>query len=445
MAALHCSGAAQAGVYSTAEPKFKLYDNDYPKFLDETLIPLKRIGTPGVYQENLDWLRCYSLAGKTLRQFELLRTPGLDEMTDEDWLNLSACYLRVRNPQGAIKLLLEAEKLGYLRKNFLLASNLGTAYMLAGVYTGDDNAVRRLGDAWPWRQSFADFSEEQQKFLQKQMGWAEDHPFPWYTRCEKYLYRLAKLRAWEVRTSKGKLDFRSDLRVLRYLDDFLVPDPDLPMDYQAVQFVSRRQPFELGKFPASEKARLPKDAIAVVQQLLVWMPEDLRLIWLLGELLNADGTPYDIKSAQIIFSEFRSRFAGLPKNAALAKDEKALMERFTEEHPIIATRLKALKEYVPPLPDAPGGEATGAKKSPTDVAGTKTPTAPAPTVGAVNVDWQTLGVGFGAGALVGILVTWQLRDILRRRQTRAAALTATPVGGGWQPPNNSGKATPEQR
>src|SRR5262249_22473351 len=133
------------------------------------------------------------------------------------------------------------------------------------------------------------------------------------------------------------------------------------------------------------------------------------------------------------------------KNAALVKDKKARMERFMEEHPTIARRYKALDEHVAPLPEAPGGEPTDGKKPAKDVAGTKTPTRPAPTVGGVSIDWQTLGVGFGAGALVGILVTWQLRDILRRRQTRAAALTATPVGGGWQPPNNSGKVNPEQR
>src|SRR5262249_51522975 len=162
---------------------------------------------------------------------------------------------------------------------------------------------------------------------------------------------------------------------------------------------------------------------AVVQQLLVWMPEDARLIWLLGELLNANG---DIVSARTVFSEFKSRFKELPRNAALvkAKDENALMERFMEDHPTIAKRFKALNEYVAPLPEASGGQPTGGNKPPADVVPKKNNTGPGPTVGTVNVDWQTLGIGFGAGGLVGMLVTWQLRDVLRRRQTRAAALAA---------------------
>jgi len=49
-----------------------------------------------------------------------------------------------------------------------------------------------------------------------------------------------------------------------------------------------------------EKAKLPADAIAIVQQLLIWLPDDARLLWLLGELYNASG---DIDSALTVFNE----------------------------------------------------------------------------------------------------------------------------------------------
>ena len=46
--------------------------------------------------------------------------------------------------------------------------------------------------------------------------------------------------------------------------------------------------------------KLPDDAIAVVQQLLLWLPDDTRLYWLLAELYNADGAP---ATAARIFDE----------------------------------------------------------------------------------------------------------------------------------------------
>ena len=43
-----------------------------------------------------------------------------------------------------------------------------------------------------------------------------------------------------------------------------------------------------------------KDAVAIVQQLLLWFPTDVRLYWLLAELYAAEG---DIDAANTIFDE----------------------------------------------------------------------------------------------------------------------------------------------
>jgi len=60
-------------------------------------------------------------------------------------------------------------------------------------------------------------------------------------------------------------------------------------DAIAVQFVAEDGQYEAGTIAAAEKAKLPPDAIAIVQQLLLWDPSDNRLLWQLAELYNADG------------------------------------------------------------------------------------------------------------------------------------------------------------
>ncbi len=67
-----------------------------------------------------------------------------------------------------------------------------------------------------------------------------------------------------------------------------------------VRFANDASVYEPGVLAAAEKAKLPPDAIAVVQQLMLWFPGDTRLYWLLGELYAADD---DLNSAEVIFNE----------------------------------------------------------------------------------------------------------------------------------------------
>jgi hypothetical protein len=60
-------------------------------------------------------------------------------------------------------------------------------------------------------------------------------------------------------------------------------------DGQPVRFVNDQGVYEPGKLAAAEKAKLPPDAIAIVQQMLLWSPDDTRMLWLLGELYAAKG------------------------------------------------------------------------------------------------------------------------------------------------------------
>ena len=65
-----------------------------------------------------------------------------------------------------------------------------------------------------------------------------------------------------------------------------------------MRFVGDSGSFEVGTIAAGERAKLPADAIAIVQQMILWWPDDGLLWWQLAELYNAQG---DLKSAARAF------------------------------------------------------------------------------------------------------------------------------------------------
>src|SRR5262249_48715819 len=199
---------------------------------------------------------------------------------------------------------------------------------------------------------------------------------------------------------------------------FPAPGEDGKAAGEPVRYVSESGKFEPGKIAAAEKAKLPKDAILVVEQLLIWMPDDLRLYWQLGELFNAHG---DVNAARTIFMEFLKKYPlSLDPNAGPTSDKqliKLFLPKFTEKYPEVGARLKALLDYEPPVGDMIQGQGTQSKDQ-------APPPGSMPAKGdvpaaALNIDWQTLGVGFGIGLCCGILFVWQLREIRRRRLARA--------------------------
>jgi tetratricopeptide (TPR) repeat protein len=76
--------------------------------------------------------------------------------------------------------------------------------------------------------------------------------------------------------------------------------PETVDDLFGVQFIGPSGAFEAGNLAPEQKAKLPADAIALVQQLLLWLPDDTRLYWLLGELYAANG---DLDAALEVFNE----------------------------------------------------------------------------------------------------------------------------------------------
>src|SRR5439155_16809126 len=67
------------------------------------------------------------------------------------------------------------------------------------------------------------------------------------------------------------------------------PDAEDVFPLFPVKFVNDAGRYEPGALAAAERAKLPADAVAVVQQLVLWAPWDTGLYWLLAELYVADG------------------------------------------------------------------------------------------------------------------------------------------------------------
>ena len=102
-----------------------------------------------------------------------------------------------------------------------------------------------------------------------------------FRECEKYYLRLLQSRIAEKRRpAGGPLDVDPIFPGLRFIG------PGENGAYQA------------GRLAQAVYDRTPSTAYNVTLQLVLWYPHDLRLYWLLGELLNAHG--YVVEAASIV-------------------------------------------------------------------------------------------------------------------------------------------------
>jgi hypothetical protein len=154
-------------------------------------------------------------------------SPSADELAD-----LGALYLRLGETEKAVTLLRSAQR--SFPNHFRLAANLGTAWQLEGDL---EQAASCLEEA----------------------------------------VRLAPGKNLQAETYHLKL-VRGRLGQRLGLDDLF-----------GIRFVTDDGDYEPGRLAATEKKKLPTKAVAVTQQLALWLPADGRLLWQLAELANAHG------------------------------------------------------------------------------------------------------------------------------------------------------------
>lgn len=147
-----------------------------------------------------------------------------------------------------------------------------------------------------------------------------------------------------------------------------------------VKFVNDKGEYQPGALAAAEKAKLPADAIAAVQQMLFWTPSDTRLYWLLGELYAASG---DLSAARaVLVSCVDDRKHG---------NRKALM---AHRHVVMAA------DDARPKPVAPEDVALGQ------------PEAPPPGPQETPISMKTVLIYFG---VIGLLAAFALVRTIARR------------------------------
>lgn len=116
------------------------------------------------------------------------------------------------------------------------------------------------------------------------------------------------------------------------------------------RFVSETGGYVPGQLAASEQAKLPADAVAVVQQLLLWSPWDSDLYWLLGELYAADGR---LREAEAIFDQcaqgryFTNRRVFMEHRAAVREAVSRLPPDDEGDAPLVADRRPEFADLLP--------------------------------------------------------------------------------------------------
>jgi hypothetical protein len=385
------AGPARAGVYNTAEPWPQ--PRPFPQFQQElagyraAAAMDKKNPAPG------------SLGEHYIRRIEELEADEARGMlTLEGRINLGAYHIRRGQYNEAIAVLEKAQT----SRNFMLRANLATAYELAGL---PDRALlyRQLAlSSWP--ASYPGWGTLQVNF---------------YRKAEQFHLTLLQLRQEEARQQPTRRGLQLDKLFPR------------------VQFVGPRGEYEAGGIAPAQWGEIPNDAGDLVMQLLLWVPFDDGLHWMLGELLNAGG---DVIGAAAMMKPVVNKPAQDPK-----KWEAGAPPELREHYRVVAEAAAIKEKYYqevlnnPYLPVellhalTPRGQGVGvsdlvqegawlatgmgapnrhAQGSGNGAAPPSAPGGPAATTDAKGwlPDWRALAVGFAAGAVVVWLLGHQVRQ-----------------------------------
>jgi hypothetical protein len=265
--------------------------------------------------------------------------------TEQDMVNLSACLIYLGEYMKAIDLLENFTRNNRERRltNFMLFANLGSAYQILGQL---DRATNYLQDA---RDYFPKPGQTLDGMTKEQLDW--------YREAEKAQYRLLIERRKEAANAVAGQPAAA---------------PQSVDNLFGVRFVGESGKYEAGKLAAAEKEKRSKNDMALVQQLMLWLPEpsglsDVRLYWLQGELLNVEG---DVKNASDVLG--RCSWDRNFNPAELRDHRQVLVEALADKKP----------QPVAWLPDTS----------------------------------KLIVVGAGSAVVVAFLAFLQLREMRRRRQ-----------------------------
>lgn len=372
-----------AGIYnSTDNPKAEVrWSQDYERVFREVLSDLKTIALAKPPRQPAIWKR-YAL-------MEALGRKGANELkTLEQQLDYSAVLIRRDKAAEAVQLLLPLAREN--RNNFVLQSQLATAMFLSKSDDFRVKAPEEMQQALAiWPEKWGDLDDDAKRFVES-LGWEETA----FDRNRRFAVHYERLLRHRVRESAAR---KKDPKLPEMLDPIFIADK------KPVRFLSEGDKFEPGRIALAEKEKLPDDAVEIVEQFLIWMPHDQRLLWLLGEVFNARAMKFEkkadkdnmIRNAYVIFAEMNDPL-NLPNYG-----RKEIKERYD-----------VLNEYSKTIEDPRGLKNLKIEDLP-------------PDTDVTNQQLQRgLVVGFITGFAVGILALWQIQEMRRRRLARATASRA---------------------
>ena len=388
--------SVQAGVYNSQEPQLvAIFDR--PDRYTALLNDLRQI----VAVEMTD-------VPESPRMQVLKRVAALEEkladgqISMQERINLSAFYIRLNEPGKAVGLL---ESVSHRQRDWMLLSNLATANLLTGNLERAESYLMEALEKWPSASS---------EISTCQLNWLKV--------VEQHQLRLIRGRLREQKLGGG-------------------PATTIDGIFPGLRLVGPSGEYEAGVLANDQWAKLPANYMEILQLLVLWMPHDPRLRWLLAEIENAKGNVGNALSIMEDLSETRGfRNPEFAAHQLVLRHAKAIAERrykfrqmFFEKR--IADGPPILSGLLPPGPSAALDAAATAqamnaimqaplpKQDPnfaTDIVTTPTDNS-SRTTGSWKPEWWHIAVGFVAGVIVALLLSMQLREMRKRKQDAAPA------------------------
>jgi hypothetical protein len=319
-------------------------------------------------------------------------------LSTDDRINLSFDYIRAQQADKAAEILKPVES----ERNFMVHANLATA--LAMSARSERGRLERAADYLEialkeWPTSWPGMTQRQ---------------LSWFYRVERYFQTLLRSRIREERIAAGK------------------PPETIDDLFPGVRFVGPDGAYKAGGIDPREYARLPDDALAAVAQLVLWLPGDERLTWLLAELLNANGL---VSEAWQFLDDLSFKRGYSPPQM---KEHRLVLESAAPSYRAWAMKSVTNEEYLKLLwlVSPRGGTAPGASGIANEIGNgvvgialTRKPEKPKDeespppeparkgrTDGAQLPSLTHVAVSFFAGVAITLLAGMQVREMRRRRE-----------------------------
>jgi hypothetical protein len=226
---LACPASLQAGLHYSGETFDQLPSRWRGFLLDQRLLRIVANRPPAG-----------SAPGPARARYEqdaarLVKLSKERKLTADEAADLGAIYVRMGDYGRAVEALRSAQRANPV--HFRLAANLGTAWQLFGDLAQAGACLEQAVKLAPG----------------KQLG------------AEQLHLKLVRARAREGRDARG-------------LDNLF-----------GVRYIGPGGKYEPGRLAPKQRKVLPSAAVALTQQLALWLPADARLLWQLAELANAHG------------------------------------------------------------------------------------------------------------------------------------------------------------